>query len=159
MAVQQRGCLLLGCVENWDRDVCEWPQPALSVHDSCRFLQLREFSDMRRGSQSCFAVIDRSLIALIRERLNRIEIYRLEVCPSASAPLLQTMCLLELPPVTSTTSVTCLLSFMEWVPTSRHYKWSRSSRGYHIPFYSSVVGTIALPLHYHMASGYSSHVQ
>ena len=110
---------------------------------------------MRLGSQSAFVVIDRSSIALIREGLNRIEVYRLEACPSASAPLLQMMCLLGLPPVTSTTSVTSLLPFMEWVPTSRHYKWSRSSRGYYIPFYSSAVGTIRLLLYYHMASGYS----
>ena len=156
MEVQLRGCLLLGCMENRDRDVCEWPPQALSVLDSCRSLQLREFPDMRQGSESSFMVIDSNLIALIRVELNRIEIYRLEVCPSASVPLLQTVCHLELPPVTSVTTVTLIFSAMEWVPTSRHYKWSRSSRGYHIPFYSSTVGTIGLLLHYRVAPpGYS----
>jgi len=155
MEVQLRGCLLLGCMENRDRDVCEWPPQALSVLDSCRSLQLREFPDMRQGSESSFMVIDSNLIALIRVELNRIEIYRLEVCPSASVPLLQTVCHLELPPVTSVTTVTLIFSAMEWVPTSRHYKWSRSSRGYHNPFYSSTVGTIGLLFHYRVATGYS----
>jgi len=49
---------------------------------------------MRRGTEAAFVVIDSSLIALIREKLNRIEIYRLEVCPSPSVPLLQTVCFL-----------------------------------------------------------------
>ena len=157
MDVQLRGCLLLGCVEIWNRDVCEWSQYALSAFDSCGSLQLREFSDMRQGTESAFVVIDSSLIALIREKLNRIEIYRLEVCPSTSVPLLQTVCLLELPSVTSIASVIWGFHTMEWVPTSRHYKWSRSSRGYHIPFYSSTVGTIGLLLRYRTdpGSGYS----
>jgi len=143
-------------MENWDRDICEWPPQALSVLDSCRPLQLREFPDTHQGSGSSFMVIDSNLIALIRVGLNRIEIYRLEICLSASVPLLKMVCLLELPPVTPTTSVTCISSAMEWVPTSRHYKRSRSSRGYHIPFYSSTVGTIALILRYRPASaGYS----
>ena len=111
---------------------------------------------MRQGSESSFMVIDNNLIALIRVELNRIEVYRLEVCPPASVPLLQTVCFLELPPVTSTTTVSLIFSAMEWVPTSRHYKRSRSSRGYHIPFYSSTVGTIGLLLHYRVESeGYS----
>jgi len=42
-----------------------------------------------------------------------------------------------------------------WVPTSRHYKRSRSSREYHTHFYSSTIGTIGLLLHYCLASGYS----
>ena len=110
---------------------------------------------MRQGTGAAFIVIDSSLIALIREKLNRIEIYRLEVYPSPSVPLLQTVCFLELPPVTPITSVTWLFSATEWVPTSRHYKQSRSSREYHIPFYSSTVGTIGLRLHYRVASLYS----
>jgi len=109
---------------------------------------LRELPDMRQGSRSSFMAIDSNLIALTREELNRIEVYRLEICPSASVPLLQTVCFLELPPVTSNTAVGLICKDMEWVPTSRHYKRSRSSRRYHIPFYSSTVGTIGLLLHY-----------
>jgi hypothetical protein len=82
-----------------------------------------------------------------------MDIYRCEVCASTSVPLLQTVCVLELPPVTPTTSFTCSRSAMEWVPTSKQYKRSRSSRGYHVPFYSSTVGTIGLRLRYCVASG------
>ena len=109
---------------------------------------------MRPGAEDTLAVIDSSLIALRREKLNRIEIYKLEVCPSTSV-LLQTVCSLELPPVAPTTSVTWFFFEMEWVPTSRHYKRSRSSRGYHNPFYSSAAGTIGLRLHYRVTSAYS----
>ena len=110
---------------------------------------------MRLGTEATFAVIDRSLIALSREKLNRIEIYRLEVCPSTSVPLLQTVCSLGLPPVTPTIPVTWFFFDMEWVPTSMRYKRSRSSRGYHNPFYSCTVGTLGLRLHYRVASAYS----
>ena len=140
-------------MEDWNRDVCEWPQQALFDLGLCRPLQLREFSDMPQGPESTFVVIDSSLIALIRTELNRIDIYRCEVYPSTSVPLLQTVCVLELPPVTPTTFVTCFRSAMEWVTTSRQYKQSRSSRGYHVPFYSSTVGTIGLHLSYYVASG------
>ena len=122
-----------------------------------RPLQLREFPDTGQGLGSAFGVtvINNSLIAQIRTDLNRIDIFRFEVCPSTSVPLLQMVCVLELPPVTPTTAVTCFRSAMEWVPTSRQYKRSRSSRGYHVPFYSSTVGTIGLRLCYYVASGYS----
>ena len=137
--------------------VSAFPEQALSFLDSCRSLQLRDFSDVRPGTEAPFVVIDTSLVALIREKLNRLEIYRLEVCPSTRVPLLRTVCLLELPSVAPITSVLWRFSAMEWVPTSRHYKRSRSSRGYHIPFYSSKVGTMGLVLHYRVASGYESH--
>ena len=110
---------------------------------------------MRPATEGPFMVIDSSLVAQIRDKLNRLEIYRLEVCPSTGVPLLRTVCLLGLPSVTPITPVSCLFSAMEWVPTSRHYKQSRSSRGYHIPFYSSKVGTMGLLFHYRVASGYS----
>ena len=110
---------------------------------------------MRQGLGFAFGVIDSSLIALIKMDLNRIDIYRCEVHPSTNVPLLQTVCVLELPPVIPTTSVKCFRSAMEWVPTSRQYKQSRSSRGYHVPFYSSTVGTIGLRLCYYVASGTS----
>ena len=131
------------------------PLQALSDLDSYTSLQLRDFSDVHPGTEAPFVIIDSSLVALIREKLNRLEIYRLEVCPSTGVPLLRTVCLLELPSVTPITSVSWRFSAMEWVPTSRHYKRSRSSRGYHVPFYSSKVGTMGLLLHYRMASGYS----
>jgi len=131
------------------------PQQALSALGSCKSLQLRDIPDMCSNTKASFVVIDSSLIAVIREKLNRLEIYRLEVHPSI--PLLQMVCLLELPSVTPITSVSWCFSAMEWVPTSRHYKRSRSSesRGYHIPFYSSKVGTMGLLLHYRVGSGYS----
>ena len=107
---------------------------------------------MRQGPESTFVVIDSNLIALIRTELNRVEIYRCDVYPSTNVPLLQMVCVLELPPVAPTTSFTCSRSDMEWVPTSKQYKRTRSSRGYHVPFYSSIVGTIGLRLRYCMAS-------
>jgi len=134
--------------------VSAFPQQALFVLDSCRPLQLHDFPDMCPDTTP-FVVIDSSLVALIREKLNRLEIYRLEVCPSTGVTLLRTVCLLELPSVTPITSLSWRFSAMEWVPTSRHYKQSRSSQGYHVPFYSSKVGTMGLLLHYRVSLGYS----
>jgi hypothetical protein len=86
------------------------------------------------------------LIALIREEPNGLEICELEISPPG--PRLQSVCFLELPPLTSATYVEWTAAFNEWVPTSRHCAPSRSFPGCHVPFYSSAVGTIGFGLYY-----------
>jgi len=77
---------------------------------------------------------------------NGLEICKLEISPPG--PRLQSVCFLELPPLTSYAYVVWMGAFNEWVPTSRHYARSRSFPGCHVPFYSSAVGTIGFGLHY-----------
>jgi len=91
--------------------------------------------------------INSSLVSLIDSRAceNRLEICKLEIGP---VPRLQTLCFLELPPLTSGTSRFLIRHEKEWVPTSKSYMRTRSSRGYHLPFYSSTIGTIALRFGY-----------
>jgi len=94
-------------------------------------------------------VIDDTTFALTKDTANRLEICKLEI--SSHASCLQTLCFLELPLLTSLaggTSVVLKEIHMEWVPTSEDYVRSRSSRGHHLPFYSSTVSSIALLLGY-----------
>jgi len=133
-------------MENGNRDVCECPQEVLYILDSCSSLKLCEFSGIRRYKGPGFVAIDTSLIALIREEPNGLEICKLEI--SSSGPRLESVCFLELPPLTSGATVEWMGVFKEWVPTSRNFARSRSFRGCHVPFYSSAVGTIGFDLHY-----------
>jgi hypothetical protein len=92
-------------------------------------------------------VINNSLIALINNRMNNLEICELEVIPPG--PCLKTLCFLELPPLMAYAHLSSTVVFKEWVPTSEVYARSRSSRGYHhLPFFSSTIGTIGLILYY-----------
>jgi hypothetical protein len=91
-------------------------------------------------------VINSSLIALMKDGENSLEVCRLEI--ASPGPRLQTLCFLELPPLVSNSSVTFDQASTEWVPTSKDYARSRSSRGHHLPFYSSTVRTIGLLLDY-----------
>ena len=99
------------------------------------------------GGAPKLAVIDNNLIALIKDSANSLEICKLEVTASLG-PRLRTICFLDLPPLTSEASCVFSMAIKEWVPTSKHHARSSSSRKYHIPFYSSTVGTIALRLNY-----------
>jgi hypothetical protein len=90
--------------------------------------------------------INSSLVSLVEDYENRLEICKLELDP---VPRLQTLCFLELPPLASGASNFFLEAITEWVPTSKSYARTRSSRGYHLPFYSSAIGTIALCFQHH----------
>ena len=77
--------------------------------------------------------------------MKRLEISKLEINPLG--PCLETVCLLEFPPLTSGDTVFLEEVLTEWVPTSKDYaRWSFPER--RVPFYSSGVGTIALLLDY-----------
>jgi hypothetical protein len=95
-------------------------------------------------------VVNSSLIALTDDMENGLEIYKLEI--ASPDPCLQTLCLLELP---SLAPGAYIISFAltEWVPTSTSYARSRSSRGYHLPFYSSTIGMIVLRIGYCLPGG------
>jgi len=110
---------------------------------------LRRFrATMPRGNGRSMAVsINSSLVSLIEDYENRLEICKLELEPS---PRLQTLCFLELPPLTPGTSHSFIDADKEFVPTSKSYMRTRSSRGYHLPFYSSAIGTIALHFQYQL---------
>jgi hypothetical protein len=79
---------------------------------------------------------------------NCLEVCKLEI--TSPNPCLQTICFLELPPLMSGASVMLSWNIDEWVPTSRNYAQSRSSREIYAPFYSSTVGTVALFLDYRL---------
>jgi len=91
--------------------------------------------------------INSSLISLIDDYANRLEVCTLELDP---VPRLQTLCFLELPPLASGASHYFFGAYKEWVPTSKSYTRTRSSRGYHAPFYTSEIGTIALRFQYQL---------
>ena len=113
-------------------------------------LKLRNLSDRWTplwGGAPKIAVIDNNLIAVIKDSANSLEICKLEATAS-SGPHLRTMCFLDLPPLTTEASCVLSMAIKEWVPTSKHYAPSSSSRKHDTPFYSSTVGTIALFLDY-----------
>ena len=93
--------------------------------------------------------INSSLVLLVEDYKNRLEICKLKLKP---VPRLQTLCFLELPPLAPGVSNFFLEAITEWVPTSKSYAWTRSSRGYHLPFYSSAIGTIALRFQHELPS-------
>jgi len=95
--------------------------------------------------------INSSLVLLVDDYENRLEICKLELNPVPLARL-ETLCFLELPPSPST-SISFSGFITEWVPTSKSYARTRSSRGYHLPFYSSAIGTIALRFQYQLLPG------
>jgi hypothetical protein len=88
------------------------------------------------------------------DSMNRLEICKLEINPPG--PRLQTVCFLELPPLTPGVIVVLSEVLTEWVPTSKDYaRWSCQER--HVPFYSSSVGTIALLLDYRTQRDHFNH--
>jgi len=84
----------------------------------------------------------------MKDSENRLEVCKLEINPPD--PHLQTICFLELPPLIPGVSFVSPSIFVEWVPTSRNYTRTRSSRASHAHFYSSTVGTMALCLDYYV---------
>ena len=91
--------------------------------------------------------INSDLVSLVEDYENRLEICKLELEP---VPRLQTLCFLELPPLAPGASNFFFEAITEWVPTSKSYARTRSSRGCHLPFYSSKIGTIALRFRYQL---------
>jgi len=116
----------------------------LNSHES---LKLRSFPERSTTFRTVVVSIDSSLVSLIEDCENRLEICKLEFNPS---PRLQTLCFLELPPLALGASQFFFGAYKEWVQTSKSYTRTRSSRGYHLPFYSSAIGTIALRFEYQL---------
>ena len=119
-----------------------------SVLNSQKSLKLRRLTESPTKFHSKFPFtvsINSSLVLLMEGCENRLEICKLELDPS---PRLQTLCFLELPPLASGALHLFFDAYTEWVPTSISYPRTRSSRGYHLPFYSSAIGTIALLFQY-----------
>ena len=120
----------------------------LNSHES---LKLRSFPERSTTSDNegptMVVSINSSLVSLIEDSGNRLEICKLELSPS---PQLQTLCFLALPPLAPGASHFFFGADKEWVPNSKSYARTRSLRGYHLPFYSSTVGTIALFFRYQL---------
>ena len=98
---------------------------------------------------------DNNIVALIHSNKNCIEICKLEIV--SPGPRLQTLCLLELPPLRSNALLVISAVEKEWVRTSKNEGHRQSSRGHLIPFRSSRVATLFLTLKYGMfnsARGY-----
>jgi hypothetical protein len=93
-------------------------------------------------------LIENKVLTMMKksDSIGHLEVCKLEVKPTGS--YLKTMCFLELPPPMADVFVILSDVLTEWVPTSKDYPRSRSSRGCHIPFYSSAIRTIALLLDY-----------
>ena len=115
----------------------------LNSHDSLKLRSLPE----RSITFGTLVVVpmNSGLVSLIDDSENRLEICKLELDPG---PRLQTLCFLELPTLAPGASHCFLGACGEWVPTSKSYTRTRSSRGYHVPFYTSEIGTIALHFQY-----------
>jgi len=97
------------------------------------------------NGRSIAVSINSSLVSLIEGSENSLEICKLELDP---VPRLQTLCFLELPPLAPGASHFLYEVCQEWVPTSKSYARTRSSRGYRLPFYTSTIGTMALRFQY-----------
>ena len=145
---RQSGCLP-SLLEDRHRDTCEWLQQVclLNPHGSLKLRRLPERSTTFQNGTSMAVSINSSLVSLIEDCENRLEICKLELDP---VPRLQTLCFLELPPLASGASRFLFEACKEWVPTSKSYARTRSSRGYHLPFYTSAIGTIALRFQYQL---------
>jgi hypothetical protein len=146
-------CLLLPrLVEDRDCDACEWCGQLeffVLVPCSTHLRKLREATETWTplwGGAPKLAVINDGLIALIKDSANSLEICRLDV--ASPNPRLQTVCFLDLPPLTSDACGVVAMAIKEWVPSTRHHSQSQSSRGRLIPFYSCQFGTIGLLFNY-----------
>ena len=93
-------------------------------------------------------VTDDNVFVLTKDSGNRLEVFKLEI--TSHDPCLQTICFLELPPLMP--GLCGVSPLIEWVPTSKNYARTRSSRAGHAHFYSSTVGTIALCLTYYLGT-------
>jgi len=151
MGFHLRSSCLLSLVEDRDNDTCEWLQQVCLVFSSHGSLKLRRLpATTPRNGQAMAVSINSSLVSLITDCENRLEICKLELDPG---PQLQTLCFLELPPLTSGASHFFRRAYKEWVPTSKTYARTRSSRGYHLPFYTSAIGAMSLLFVYRQPEG------
>ena len=135
-------------VEDGGRDTCEWLQQVCLVSSSHESPKLRRLpatsATTSRNHKRLTAVsLNSSLVCLIDNYENRLEICKLDLDP---VPRLQMLCFLELPPLAPDRSHHLSETYKEWVPTSKSYVRTKSSRVHHLPFYTSTIGTIALRL-------------
>jgi len=93
-------------------------------------------------------VIDGNIVMLIRESINSLEIYKLEL--ASSEPRMQSVCLLELPPLKPDALIFHSMFAKEWIASSERHARSRSSQRRLLPFRSSSNDTVALLLSYHI---------
>ena len=137
-------------MEGGNCDTCEWHWYVLYL-----FL-LRQNSESLRGPRTAvlqwgkFKTLDISdnVVLLMKDGGNCLEVLKLEI--TSPDPCIQTICFLGLPPLMPGVSVELSWNHEEWVPTSKNYAQSRSSRASHAHFYSSTVSTIAPFLYYRM---------
>src|SRR5260221_5731837 len=118
----------------------------LNSHESLKLRILHRRSTLVQGCPMAVS-INSSLVLLVEDYENRLEICKLELDP---VPRLETLCFLELPPLASGASNIFSEAITDWVPTSKSYTRTRASRRYNLPFYSSTIGTMALHFWYEL---------
>jgi len=121
------------------------PQPAVK----CPKLRVcRDKTMLRSAHRPSLIDPDNNIVALIHGSENCIEICKVEIM--SPGPHLQTLCLLELPPLES--NALCVISAVEkeWVQTSQNENHRQSSRRRLIPFRSSRIATLFFSLKYGM---------
>jgi hypothetical protein len=85
---------------------------------------------------------------LIRESINSLEIYKLE--PGSTQPHMQSICLLELPPLKPDALIVCSMFSKEWIASSERHARSQFSQRRLLPFRSFRNDTMALLISYHI---------
>jgi hypothetical protein len=98
------------------------------------------------GSPS-LTVIDSDLIMLMREPVNCLEIYKLEL--ASPQPRMRSVCTLGLPPLVPEAFIFDHTFAKEWISSPEHRARSRFSQRRHLPFRSSRNDTMALLLSYY----------
>ena len=83
---------------------------------------------------------------LMRESINCVEIYKLEL--ASSQPRMRSVCTLGLPPLIPEARLFEYAFAKEWIPSPEHRARSRFSQRRHLPFRSSRNDTMALLLSY-----------
>lgn len=125
----------------------------LSLHLQCtdETPKLRGFMDNFEsvpgmGHKPLVIDSDDNLIALADRPRNRLEICKLVF--QSRRPHLQTLCILEFPPLKP--NIHCIVDWAEkeWVATLRNQTFSPSSRQRLVPFQSCKIGTLFLSLSY-----------
>ena len=121
------------------------PCSVFNPHECLKLRKLPERSTAYHNGGPMALFINSSLVSLVEGCENGLEICKLKLDPS---PQLRTLCFLDLPRLAPNASHFFVEAYREWVPTSKSYTQTRSSREYHLPFYSSAIGTIALHFQY-----------
>ena len=89
---------------------------------------------------------------LIREPVNCVEIYKLEL--ANSQPRMQSVCTLGLPPLRPEAVILDYIFAKEWISSPEHRLRSQFSQRRHLPFRSSRNDTMGLLLGYYNAQGH-----